>query len=207
MDKNKTLNHFESIKDKLFLDCIPADAARSIDVVYRLYGDIALYCRILVEKHADRIDSICVDRKLLESFGLSEDELFKAALESAPAVMPAKLLPAEQVLHLGDEEETESNTMMMLTTSSMLFGASTLFYPDMLASLADQLDGSYFILPSSRSELIIVKEETCSIDPKELQSMVYNVNRSPLVSDSDFLSDSVFYYNKQKDCLSSFIKL
>ena len=206
MDKNKTLNHFESIKDKLFLDCIPADAARSIDVVYRLYGDIALYCRILVEKHADRIDSICVDRKLLESFGLSEDELFKAALESAPAVMPAKLLPAEQVLHLGDEEETESNTMMMLTTSSMLFGASTLFYPDMLASLADQLDGSYFILPSSRSELIIVKENE-SIDPKELQNMVYNVNRSPLVSDNDFLSDSVFYYNKQKDCLSSFIKM
>ena len=206
MDKTKTLNHFESIKDKLFLDCIPADAARSIDVAYRLYGDIALYCHILVEKHADRIDSICVDRKLLESFGLSEDELFKAALESAPAVMPAKLLPAEQVLHLGDEEETESNTMMMLTTSSVMFGASTLFYPCMLASIADQLDGSYFILPSSRSELIIVKENE-SIDPKELQNMVYNVNRSPFVSDNDFLSDSVFYYNKQKDCLSSFIKL
>lgn len=206
MDKNKTLNHFESIKDKLFLDCIPADAARSIDVVYRLYGDIALYCRILVEKHADRIDSICVDRKLLESFGLSEDELFKATLESAPVVMPAKLLPAEQVLHFDEEEETESNTMMMLTTSSIMFGASTLFYPGMLASVADQLDGSYFILPSSRSELIIVKENE-SIDPKELQNMVYKVNRSPLVSDNDFLSDSVFYYNKQKGCLSSFIKL
>lgn len=206
MDKNKTLNHFESIKDKLFLDCIPADAARSIDVVYRLYGDIALYCRILVEKHADRIDSICVDRKLLESFGLSEDELFKAALESAPVVMPAKLFPAEQVLHFDEEEETESNAMMMLTTSAVMFGASTLFYPGMLASIADQLGGSYFILPSSRSELIIVKESE-SIDPKELQNMVYNVNRSPLVSDTDFLSDSVFYYNKQKNCLSSFIKL
>ena len=206
MDKNKTLNHFESIKDKLFLDCIPADAARSIDVVYRLYGDIALYCRILVEKHADRIDSICVDRKLLESFGLSEDELFKAALESAPVVMPAKLFPAEQVLHFDEDEETESNAMMMLTTSAVMFGASTLFYPGMLASIADQLGGSYFILPSSRSELIIVKESE-SIDPKELQNMVYNVNRSPLVSDTDFLSDSVFYYNKQKNCLSSFIKL
>ena len=206
MDKNKTLNHFESIKDKLFLDCIPADAARSIDVVYRLYGDIALYCRILVEKHADRIDSICVDRKLLESFGLSEDELFKAALESAPVVMPAKLFPAEQVLHFDEEEETESNAMMMLTTSAVMFGASTLFYPGMLASIADQLGGSYFILPSSRSELIIVKESE-SIDPKELQNMAYNVNRSPLVSDTDFLSDSVFYYNKQKNCLSSFIKL
>lgn len=196
----------EKDSDDLWIFSNPADAASSIDVVYRLYGDIALYCRILVEKHADCIDSICVDRKLLESFGLSEDELFKAALESAPVVMPAKLLPAEQVLHFDEEEETESNTMMMLTTSSIMFGASTLFYPGMLASVADQLDGSYFILPSSRSELIIVKENE-SIDPKELQNMVYKVNRSPLVSDNDFLSDSVFYYNKQKGCLGSFIKL
>lgn len=191
MDK-KTLN-FESIKDKLFLDCIPADVARDIDVVYRLYGDIALYCRILVGRHADRIDSILVDSKMLKSFGISEDELFKAALESAPILMPAKLVPAEQVLNFGEEEETEDNTMMMLTTSAVMFGASTLFYPGMLASIAEQLDGSYFILPSSRSELIVIKE-TESIDSKELQNMVYKVNRSPLVSDIDFLSDSVFYY-------------
>lgn len=204
MDK-KTLNNFESIRYKLFLDCIPADVARDIDVVYRLYGDIALYCRILVGRHDEHIDSILVDRKMLESFGLSEDELFKAALESAPVVMPAKLLPAEQIFDFGKEEK-ESNTMLMLTTSSVMFGASTLFYPGMLASIADQLGGNYFILPSSRSELVVIKE-TESIDPKTLQSIVCSVNSSDLVDDIDFLSDSVFYYNAKKDWLSSFIKM
>lgn len=200
------LNNFESIKDKLFLDCITADDARSIDVVYRLYGDIALYCRILIGRNDEHIDSMLVDSKMLKSFGISEDELFKAALESAPVVMPAKLFSTEQVLGFGKEEETEDNTIMMLTTSAVMFGASTLFYPGMLASIADQLDGNYFILPSSRSELIVLKE-TESTDPKELQNIVYSINRSDLVSDIDFLSDSVFYYNRQQDCLSSFIQL
>ena len=193
-------------KTNYFLTVSPADDARSFDVVYRLYGDIALYCRILIGRNDEHIDSILVDSKMLKSFGISGEELFKAALESAPILMPAKLVPPEQVLNFGEEEETKGNTIMMLTTSAVRFGSSTLFYPGMLASIADQLDGNYFILPSSRLELIVLKE-TESTDPKELQNIVYSINRSDLVSDIDFLSDSVFYYNRQQDCLSSFIQL
>lgn len=60
-----------------------------------------------------------------------------------------------------------------------------------------QIGGSYYILPSSIHELILLPDKV-DYERKELDELVRQVN-SQCVEAEDFLSDHAYYYNAQKD--------
>lgn len=62
-----------------------------------------------------------------------------------------------------------------------------------LSDIAKELDDNLLILPSSRHEIIILKEATAS-DVDWLKGMVMEVNGTQ-VAPEDFLSDSVYFFD------------
>ena len=75
-----------------------------------------------------------------------------------------------------------------------------MFYPNVQQHVADVLNSSYFILPSSIHETILVPDSGL-YTPRELQEMVKSVNHTQM-DPRETLSDSVYYYDRKIKKLS-----
>ena len=139
---------------------------------------------------------------MLASYGISKEQLHADALASSAALLPAK------VSHLSDEisrlsqcgrgeaeDGSSGSKMLVLSNSKNFFGAAALFYNGIMDLIAEMTGGSYFILPSSVNELILLPDDG-SADPESLAALVRDVNRC-VVRPDEWLSDNVYYYDAQ----------
>lgn len=83
--------------------------------------------------------------------------------------------------------------MWILSNESRVDGAAVLTSPEALRSAHDRLGEDYYVLPSSRHEVILVPQSVVS-DVEDLKSMVREVNATE-VSKTDKLSDSVYKFD------------
>ena len=89
--------------------------------------------------------------------------------------------------------------MWVLSNELNMNGASALLYEGVLDRIGERFSGSFYILPSSLHEVIVVKEGDCDCD--SLREIVQTVNRTTL-KEKDFLSDTVLHYNYTNHQLS-----
>ena len=94
----------------------------------------------------------------------------------------------------------EDVPMFILTNTEKYFGAYSIFYPNVQQHVADVLNTSYFVLPSSIHEMILVPDSGL-YTPRELQDMVKSVNQTQ-VDPRETLSDSVYYYDHKSKKLT-----
>lgn len=95
---------------------------------------------------------------------------------------------------LTEECSEETDPMCILTNCHKFYGAAVVLYPGLLERMADEFSESFFILPSSVHEVILLAE-TGYEDADELKKLVHDVNRTNVSAD-EFLSDDVYYYRK-----------
>lgn len=87
--------------------------------------------------------------------------------------------------------------MYVLSNKEHLNGAATLFYPGTMQLVASEFGGSYYILPSSIHEVILIPDDG-DMDVEFLLSMVVSVNKDGVLPE-DKLTDSVYYYDAEKN--------
>lgn len=83
----------------------------------------------------------------------------------------------------------------ILTNTKGFLGASGLLLEDLLADFADLIENSFFILPSSVHEVLLVPESS-EMDIGSLNEMVCAVNKSH-VSPQEVLSDHAYHYDRK----------
>lgn len=79
-------------------------------------------------------------------------------------------------------------------------GACVIQYPHFLDDAAETLGGSFYVLPSSIHEVLLLADDT-SPSLSELENMVRTINQAE-VAPEERLSDNVFHY----DCESHISK-
>lgn len=85
------------------------------------------------------------------------------------------------------------NRMFVLTNNARTLGAAALYYPGAQEQIARAVGGSYYVLPSSTHELIILPD-TGDLNPAELEGMVKEINETQVALEA-FLSDQVLRYD------------
>ena len=101
----------------------------------------------------------------------------------------------------GELEEMEDNLpMYVLTNKKKSYGAAAMFDKDALKNLANKLESNLYILPSSVHEIICIPEEE-GMDPLYIREMVKEVNMTS-VSEEEYLSDNIYYYDRETNKLS-----
>ena len=80
----------------------------------------------------------------------------------------------------------------MITNRESSDGAAALLYPGMMDRAAETLGDNFYILPSSRHEVILVPPDMIQ-SYRDLEDMVHQVNESQ-VAPEDRLSDHVYHY-------------
>lgn len=154
------------------------------DAIYRnCIGDLVVVPSIIFN---DNMSAIVTKNEAL-LLGVDVDTIIDDAIENAKIITPSELIDLESFM-LGMEDKTELGDIIVVTNEQKVNGASAILYAPIPFK-------RYYVLPSSKHEVIVVNGET-DFDPSVLVNMVHEVN-SNCVKEIDKLSDNVYYYDGQ----------
>ena len=92
-------------------------------------------------------------------------------------------------------QELDKNEVFVLTTESQMCGTHIIVTrPDVMNDIRDQI-GDFWIIPSSRHEVLVIAKEQERLTPKQMLEMLRDANKS-VVSNDDFFSDDLFQYTE-----------
>lgn len=200
---------FDDIKDKLVVQLAEVDRNRDRlkEFAYKpLDNGMVMLAYVVVQEDERGSMRFAVTKDIVEGQNYDIDKMFETAMKNnEPVLVDTKDVifteVVKEVQNLFDKETNDKlpHSMYTLTNSSTNLGAAALYYPDVQKRIADMLQNSYFVLPSSIHEVMILP---CSVNdnPEFLRKMVKEANET-VVNPQEVLSDRVFVYDREKERL------
>jgi hypothetical protein len=197
---------YQSVRSGLALRVINSrrNADKLKDMPHRDIEDLSIVCFYAPKEKESPYEGhlLAIDRQLLDLWGITEETLFRDAMDGAVRDFPPKLTRLEDELgEIWEKEKTEEavseTDVFVLTNTHMVFGAACMFYPGLLSSFAQKTGCNLIILPSSIHEVLLIPEVS-GRNYKGLGEVVRSVN-SDVVEEKDILSDYVYYYDRNED--------
>jgi len=195
------LKDYESICSNVMMEAVSREknAEYLQNIPHFDMADLSIIYRLNVGRDRNHdIGMVTVDNQLLSSMGVSQDQFQKDVFEQAIAGEPPILKSLAEVLDMnfmGDDSEPEGG-LFLATNRDALYGASVIAIPGFLDQAADKLGGSFYILPSSVHEVLLLRNDE-EVDIQEMESMVQEINAA-IVSPEEQLSDRVYHYDAQE---------
>lgn len=189
------LSDFSKIRERLIMTCVPADDEYvKQGAAKRIIGDIAIIYRVIIEAKGSVVTSAVIRENMLKAFEITEEMLFSAALQSSQKLLPAVSMGFDEFLH---HEKTLEENFYVVTNSELVFGASAIFYPEVLSNIAEKTGcNELFIMPSSQSECIVCGNDG-TVNLEKLHNHLVEMNSNPkTVPEEKYLSDSIFCYSR-----------
>lgn len=195
---------FEKAKTRLSFKLINTEKNKELltDIPSRPFFNLSIVYFYLIEKAPFKGKAtVLVRRSHMDTWNITEMELYKAACINAPQLLPSRIENMNEALGgiFPPELFEDLIPMYVLTNSEKLFGASCILYRDELKSFAVKMNSDLFILPSSVHEMILIPKRP-DLNQSAFLDIVAEINHSQ-VPEEDVLADSVFFYNKKEDAL------
>lgn len=189
---------YEYVQEHLGIKLVNADANKELLMKspYRRFHNLAIvYYYIIEDESIGGRGTIMIHNEHMKSWKLTEEQLYEAALLSAKKLLPYRLSSFKEVLVKlpGIEIEKLDLNMYVLTNNVNIFGASCVLYEEALAEYAEIVGQSYYVLPCSIHEVILIPESDAA-GVKELARIVAEINQTELEREY-YLSDSVYLYD------------
>ena len=181
------------------------------DTCHVRVNDLAVVFFYCVSDNSEGISSIRMTKSLCERFGIREEELLQLARTNTEKRFPAVIRPIAEILtemldkRTGDDGKhredidalraalrTGEPAMYVLSNDKGLNGATCLLYDGIMEKCREKLGDSFYILPSSIHEVILVPD-TDNVSEEGFEDMIRTVNATE-VSAEDFLSDTLYRY-------------
>jgi len=201
---------YDSVKDSMYVTVLNRDNNREYlrDVVHKdIPGtDITAVLRVMCGKDQEKGNaSFMVKESMLEMWGVEGEDLYEQAVKNTERLLPPRILNLENILFLDEEESIKSKKLepyaqYVLTNDVKVHGATAMLYPGLLQEIGEATQSSFFILPSSIHETILIKDNG-EMSAEELQRMVIEVNRTQVRPD-EVLSDEVYSYDYREQKLT-----
>ena len=196
---------YSRMKNTLAMEVVSAErnAALLETVPHKDMEDMAVVYRFVVGDTPGGTGTILVTNQMLDNYGITAEQLHEDAMRNAPEIRPmviegmaevlAKQMGVENAEMLGFNIPPEQDVMLVATVEGNVHGAGVLAYEDFMDKAAERVDGSFFILPSSVHEILIIPDNG-QFDLHSLENMVREVNATT-VDPVDKLTDNVYHYD------------
>lgn len=155
------------------------------------YEDMSAVFFYLLEDPAFGNGIIMIRNTDMERWEKTPGELRSQALQNCSVLLPPVFRSLADVLEMFSPSASGEGDLYLLTNESALYGAAVLLYPGVLEQVSKQLGGSYFVLPSSVHEVILLPDH--GEDPEELLEIVTEINHTQ-VAEEEILTDAVYKY-------------
>ncbi len=178
--------------------------------------DLAITFRWVALSDNYSVSSAMITNVQMDFWGVGVADLLELAKTNTRRLFPVVIRTVEEALlqlytenegfdkmtddsFLSEEPDNQGYPMFVLTNKKGLNGATCLIYENVLKDFAQRLEEGFYILPSSVHELILIPESWIQ-DLTELETMVREVNEI-VVPPDEILSDSVYYFDREKNSL------
>ena len=208
---------FKKIEKRVVLKMVNRGKNRVLleDIIYRDYLDLSAVYHLVPENGDIAGELVPVTPKMMESWEVTEDELFETAvanlregmgfnmkniLTSMLELMPDDENDSDLMRMLKQDlgelvfEEDESEQMFVISDSKRENGAAVLVIDDLMAEYADTLGSDLIVIPASAKEIIVARDKD-QFDIESLRKSIYEVNEG-MVDENDFLSDNAYRYQR-----------
>lgn len=171
------------------------------EVPHVRYLDLAVLFYIRLEQPDGKTALLLISVRQMEAWKKQPADLLESAAANTERLYPYEFVSMSEVLgFLNDEASpTEGDIMYVLTNRGKNFGAACILYPDCLKQIADGLKDSFYILPSSVHEVLIVPRHK-AIGQPELNAMIREINETQLAAD-EVLADHAYFYDRTTDSI------
>ncbi len=211
-DVKSFISDYEKVKEHTYLRMIPGDSPVLKDTPHKMVEDMALVVNIHLESFSDENGRSCVvvSKPLMEMYGVDEKQLFADAEKNSLANEPMVFTPLGDMIRNLIESENlpspeEAGIVTYIATNKSGFqGAAVAGYPDFCEKAAEAIGGSFYMLPSSVHEFILIKDDGMP-KAKDLNAMIKNVNETVL-EPRDILSAQCYHYDAKNKVLETGLK-
>ncbi len=208
-DVKRFISDYDSVRKHTFLRLVPGSSPILNDTPHRMIEDMALVVNINIESLSDEHGRSCVvvSKPLLDMYGIEEKELFADAEKNSIEKEPLVLKPLEDVVRQligSDEDHSTENAGIVTyiaTNKSAFHGASVVAYPDFAERVAEAIGGSFYLIPSSVHEFLILKDDGTP-KAEDLNGMIKNINETVL-EPRDILSSECYHYHDKTQVLET----
>ena len=151
---------------------------------------------------------LCLWDKRIEEIDLlateNTERLFPVQADRLDMIVKAMMLHGLGEDNISEDMQSwllsgDDSMLYVVTNHLMVNGAGVMCYRNVIKNLADRLNSDLYILPSSLHEILVIS--TDGLDKEYLRDMVYTINRSKDISKEIILSDNVYLYSREKDCI------
>ena len=201
-------NEFDKVKERIAYKLINAERNKELltQIPHICFLDLAICFYYAFTHRTLGNGSILVYNKQVETWKTNTVELLRLAQKNTSKLFGMELVPMQELLMklLPDEEFDLSKDvrMQILTNKGRIFGAACILYPGVLQRFAEEVQANLYILPSSVHEVILIAV-TGEEDIHLLKRMVREVNATQVLPE-EVLSDSVYYFDREKGEISFF---
>jgi len=142
-----------------------------------------------------------VSAGMLKNWGITAEELQEQSRKNVVyEIKSLRQLLGKGIPWMNAEEKTEEDSLLCLSNKETFRGAAGMLIGDCLRDKAQEEHCNFYILPSSIHEVILVKDDGIGEHAESLKQMVSEINADPAILPiSDYLSDSVYYYDRVED--------
>lgn len=213
-DVKDFVTDYDKVKDHTYLRMIPGNSPILKETPHRKFEDMALVVNIHLDSFMSKGDGksvVVISNPLMEMYGIDEKQLFADAEKNSLENEPMVIIPLGDMIHSLirseglPEPEDVGVFAYVASTKSGFQGAAVAGYPDFCERAAETIGGSFYMLPSSVHEFILVKDDGNRKAAKDFNNMVKQVNAT-VVGEKDFLSDQCYHYDAKSKVLESGIK-
>lgn len=189
-------------KKSLFVKLVNTERNESLveQSISKEFLDLSAVVRVILKMDKEGMASMALSKGDAEILGMTEEEIYAAALANTLRLFPPKLMNLGRYVEMsiggkllfGEDEVTT----YILTNQKEVDGAFYLMSPEVVGAIAEALEDDLYILPCSVNEVLLVRASELEDGVDELKEMVRDVNET-VVSEKDILSYSVYYYDKE----------
>jgi len=177
---------YENVKDSIVYRLINTEMNRELldDLPHMEFLDLSVVFCCLVMEEEENPAFIWIHNIHMKLWDVTVEELYRAASENTQRLEKPELMNIEEILYdvlpekgfsLNEndrsmEEKTAGNNdaastvpVYVLSSRKRLQGAACMLYPDLLRRIADRMDSSYYIIPSSIHGVLSETRTPCFI--------------------------------------------
>lgn len=189
-------------KKSLFVKLVNTERNESLveKCISKKFLDLSAVVRVILKMDKEGMASMALSKGDAEILGMTEEEIYAAALANTLRLFPPKLMNLGRYvemsigaeLPLGEDEVTT----YILTNQKEVDGAIYFMSPEVVGAIAEALEDDLYILPSSVNEVLLIRASELEDGVDELKEMVRDANET-VVAEKDILSYNVYHYDKE----------
>lgn len=208
----EAITDFKQVKGRICYKLINRDKNSELlrAAPHRDYHDLAVVYYIQLSQTDNGLATVTITDSLARNWGVDEETLYDLAEINTPKINRGCVTPITDILSSlsGREKDAacKSGTydsfdfisvgngeleMYVATNQNKTYGAASILYDGLLDAVAKDL-GSFYVLPSSVHELIIIPQTFGN--PEELKQMVNDINGTEVPAE-EILSGNCYCYD------------